>query len=151
MTETRAKAKPETRAAAATVDCLYTTILNTTGQAAVFSFLPPHGKTMAKDEQLTVAGNLIDRLASLTSNRKFRALERALASGALAIVSTPAVFVMTDPGKPYAPAVPAGPGNVPPAVPEQPFEPPIGEAIDAPGGTLGTVDPCWAGWTGPLP
>lgn len=142
-----------------TVDCLYTTVLNISGREAVFSFLPPHGKRMAANEQLTVAGNLIDRLASLTSNRKFLALERALSGvpapppaapgtwilpPSLAIISTPAVFVMTDPGQEYVPAVPAGPGNIPPAVPAVPYEPPVGQMID---GSLTLVDPCWGDQT----
>jgi hypothetical protein len=72
---------------------LYTTLLNSSGKETVFSFIPPHGKTMAANEQLTVAGNIVDRLAVKTSNRQFQAMERAVASGALTIVSTPGVFV----------------------------------------------------------
>jgi hypothetical protein len=72
---------------------LYTTILNSSGAEAVFSFIPPHGKRMAANEQLTVAGNIIERLAGKTSKRQFQALERAVSAGKLTIVSTPGVFV----------------------------------------------------------
>jgi hypothetical protein len=103
------------------VDCLYTTVQNTTGHEATFSFIPPHGRRMAAGEQLTIAGNLGDRLAKLTSNRNFKALERALSSGALTIVSTPTVFVSDDTG-----------------------DATHGVGMGA-GGALGTVDPCWVG------
>jgi hypothetical protein len=104
------------------VDCLYTTIQNTSGAEAVFSFLPPHGRRMAANEQLTVAGNLIDRLASKTSNRQFKALERALARGVMAIIQTPSVIVYDD-------TVAQGAELMPKAI--------------AGGATLGMVDPCW--------
>jgi hypothetical protein len=48
---------------------------------------------MAASEQLTVAGNIIDRLAVKTSNRQFKAFEAAISSGVLTLVSTPGVFV----------------------------------------------------------
>jgi hypothetical protein len=72
---------------------LYSTVLNSSGKQAVFSFIPPHGRTMAANEQLTVAGNIIDRLAVKTSKRQFKALERAMAAGLLTIISTPGQFV----------------------------------------------------------
>jgi hypothetical protein len=102
------------------VDCLYTTVRNTSGHEAVFSFIPPHGRRMAADEQLTVAGNLVDRLAKLTSNRNFKALERALQSGALAIVATPMTFVYDEAGD-------------------------ATHGVGIAGGALGEVDACWTG------
>lgn len=101
------------------VDCLYTTVRNTSGHEAVFSFIPPHGRRMAADEQLTVAGNLVDRLAKQTSNRGFKALERALQSGALAIIATPTTFVYDEAGD-------------------------ATHGVGIAGGALGEVDPCWA-------
>lgn len=80
----------------ASVNCLYTTVQNVSGREAIFSFLPPHGRTMGIGEQLTVAGNLIDRLAVKTSNRQFQAMERALSAGLLSILATPSVFVYDD-------------------------------------------------------
>lgn len=102
------------------VDCLYTTVMNTSGREAVFSFIPPHGRRMAADEQLTVAGNMVDRLAKQTSNRNFKALERALDSGALTIVSTPTVFVYDA-------------------------DDDTTHGVGIAGGALGEVDACWAG------
>jgi hypothetical protein len=98
------------------IDCLYTTIQNISGKEAIFSFIPPHGRTMAAGEMLTVAGNIIERLANKTSNRQFQALERALQGGFMAILATPAVFV---------------------------YNGTIGQVIDGSTGTLGMVDPCW--------
>ena len=72
---------------------LYTTVLNSSGKETVFSFIPPHGKRMADKEQLTVAGNIVERLAVKGSNRQFKALERAVAAGLLTIISTPGQFV----------------------------------------------------------
>jgi len=119
-TAEKAKPRAEPRASTAPVDCLYTTVQNTSGAEAVFSFLPPHGRTMAAQEQLTVAGNLVDRLAVKTSRRQFQALERALAAGVIAIIATPSVIVYDD-------TIASG----------QPLDP---QAV----GFAGMVDPCWA-------
>lgn len=133
---------------AGNTDCLYTTIQNISRAEAVFSFIPPHGKRMAAGEMLTVAGNMIDRLAAKTSNRQFKAMENALMGDptpspgrpngippSLAIISTPAVFVMTQEG------VPADPAHSVAAVP------PKGQVLTGMEGgtddTLGMTDPCW--------
>jgi hypothetical protein len=108
---------------------LYTTLLNSSGAEAIFSFIPPHGKTMAANEQLTVAGNIIDRLAVKTSNRQFQAMERAVAAGVLTIVSTPGQFVYDGTSKVQVVGVTAGalgmvdpifyvPGSTPPELPD---------------------------------
>jgi hypothetical protein len=124
-TATRGAPAVTPRAATAPIDCLYTTVQNTSGHEAVFSFLPPHGRRMAVQEQLTVAGNIVDRLAVKTSRRQFQALERALAAGVMAIISTPSVFVYDD-------AVTAPGAAIDP------------KAIGQSAGVLGMVDPCWA-------
>jgi hypothetical protein len=108
---------------------LYTTVLNSSGAETVFSFIPPHGKRMADKEQLTVAGNIVDRLANKTSNRQFKALERAVAAGLLTIISTPGQYVYDGTAKIQVVGVKTGalgmvdpiyyvPGSTPPELPD---------------------------------
>jgi hypothetical protein len=107
----------------AALNYLYTTIQNTSGREIIFSFIPPHGKTMAPQEQLTVAGNLVDRLAAKSSNRQFKAMEAAVSAGLLTIIATPSVFVYDNT---KALGVVLDP-----------------QAIGYPGAVLGGVDPTW--------
>jgi hypothetical protein len=108
---------------------LYTTLINSSGAEAIFSFIPPHGKRLAANEQITVAGNIVDRLAVKTSNRQFQAMERAVAAGLLTIVSTPGQFVYDGVSKIQNVGVKAGvlgmvdpvyyvPGSNPPELPD---------------------------------
>lgn len=76
-----------------TVSGLYTTVKNTSGKTATFGFLGARGKRLTNGATYTVAGDLIGTTGVKTSQREFKALERALVSGALQIVSTPAVYV----------------------------------------------------------
>lgn len=75
---------------------LYTTVENTSGKAAVFGFLGTHGKRLAANATYTVPGDLVTKLGSQRSQRKFKALETALASGELKIVSSPAVYLYSE-------------------------------------------------------
>jgi hypothetical protein len=79
----------------ATVSGLYTTVKNTSGGPAVFGFLGLHGKRLNNNETFTVPGDLVAKLGGQLSQRKFKALEQALADGNLVIVSSPAVY-LTD-------------------------------------------------------
>lgn len=72
---------------------LYTTVENTSGSAKVFGFLGTHGKRLAANETYTVPGDLVSKLGALRSQRKFKALEKALQDGDLTIVSSPAVYL----------------------------------------------------------
>lgn len=72
---------------------LYTTVENTSGAAKVFGFLGTHGKRLAANETFTVPGDLVSKLGAQRSQRKFKALEAALTSGDLKIVSSPAVYL----------------------------------------------------------
>lgn len=72
---------------------LYTTVENTSGVAKVFGFLGTHGKRLAANETYTVPGDLVTKLGASRSQRKFKALEKALQDGDLAIVSSPAVYL----------------------------------------------------------
>lgn len=70
-----------------TTASLTTTVRNVSGVTKFFSFLPPHGRTLAAGETLLVDGDLRDRLAR--HKRKFTALNNALVNGKLALVDTP--------------------------------------------------------------
>lgn len=72
---------------------LYTTVENTSGKEVVFGFLGSHGKRLAANATYTVPGDLVTKLGSQRSQRKFKALEAALTDGDLKIVSSPAVYL----------------------------------------------------------
>jgi hypothetical protein len=75
---------------------LYTTVENTSGSAKVFGFLGTHGKRLAANETYTVPGDLVAKLGGQRSQRKFKALEAALTTGDLKIVSSPAVYLYSE-------------------------------------------------------
>jgi hypothetical protein len=77
---------------------LYTTVKNTSGSACVFGFLGTHGKRLEDDETYTVPGDLVTKLGSKRSQRQFQALEKALLSGALEIIKSPAVYLLDRDG-----------------------------------------------------
>ena len=79
------------------VSGLYTTVKNTSGAARVFGFLGSHGKRLASNETYTVPGDLVASLGNggRGAQRQFKALESALATAKLDIVSSPAVY-LTD-------------------------------------------------------
>jgi hypothetical protein len=74
---------------------LYTTVKNTSGAARVFGFLGKHGKRLAHNETYTVPGDLVAELGAKRSLREFTALEKALETGDVVIVNSPAVY-LTD-------------------------------------------------------
>lgn len=67
----------------------YTVVKNVSGATMTFSFLPPHGQTLVNNELLSIPGNFPNKLSNITRKRKFRALEAAVASGRLEIMSSP--------------------------------------------------------------
>ncbi len=77
---------------------LYTTVKNTSGSALVFGFLGTHGKRLENNETYTVPGDLVTKLGSKRSQRQFKALENALTSGALTIVKSPSVYLLSESG-----------------------------------------------------
>lgn len=72
---------------------LYTTVENTSGVDKVFGFLGTHGKRLEAGDTYTVPGDLVAKLGAQRSQRKFKALEKALTDGDLKIVSSPAVYL----------------------------------------------------------
>lgn len=73
----------------ANTDCINTTVRNMSGKSAVFGFLPPHGKRLGAGEEYTLFGSLENLLSRITSGRKRAALETAVKSGDIVIVSSP--------------------------------------------------------------
>jgi hypothetical protein len=75
---------------------LYTTVKNTSGAARVFGFLGAHGKRLEADATYTVAGDLVAKLGNggRGSQRQFKALEKALETNKIDILSSPAVYML---------------------------------------------------------
>jgi hypothetical protein len=75
---------------------LYTTVKNTSGSARVFGFLGPHGKRLAANETYTVPGDLVATLGNSGrgGQRQFKALEKALETNKIDILSSPAVYLL---------------------------------------------------------
>jgi hypothetical protein len=77
---------------------LYTTVKNVSGVTQTFGFLGKHGKRLANNETYSVRGDLVGALGAERSTRRFAALERALLNGALDIVKSPSVFLLSETG-----------------------------------------------------
>jgi hypothetical protein len=73
---------------------LYTTVVNLEATQQTFSFLPPHGRTLAAGEEVELLGDLVSVLGSARNGaRKLKALEAALESGKLGIRKSPAHYL----------------------------------------------------------
>lgn len=77
---------------------LYTTVKNVSGTTQTFGFLGKHGKRLANNETYSVRGDLVGALGAERSTRRFAALERALVNGALTIVKSPSVYLLSETG-----------------------------------------------------
>ncbi len=77
----------------AVVDSLRTLIKNTSGATKTFSFIPPHGKRLADDEETSVLGDIVLRLSS---TRAREAYESAVASVEITVRHTPAPIIVDD-------------------------------------------------------
>lgn len=104
--------------------CLYSSVKNISGVQKIFGFLPPHGRTLAVDEEFTVFGDIRQGLGGnrggerSVARRDNAAFEAAVESGDLQILSTPSP-VLQD------------------TVTEAP------KILQLSSGTLSQVDPCW--------
>jgi len=102
--------------------CLYSTVKNTSGKRLTFGFLPPHGRTLAAGEEFTVFGDItqaVIRHERTEGRRNIVALEKALVTNKLEIISTPAVVLKDD----------SNPGST--------------KTLRLRNGVLGVQDPCW--------
>jgi hypothetical protein len=104
--------------------CLYSTVKNVSGGTKIFGFLPPHGRTLANNEEFTVFGDIRQNLGGnqggerSVQRRANAAFEAAVESGDLEVLQTPSPIlqdVNTDLPKMFRLA----------------------------SGVLSTVDPCW--------
>lgn len=104
--------------------CLYSTVKNVSGVAKTFGFLPPHGRTLANNEEFTVFGDIRQNLGGnqggerSVQRRANAAFEAAVESGDLEILNTPSPILqdtVTDAPK----------------------------MLQLASGSLSTVDPCW--------
>lgn len=74
----------------ATTD-FYTTVRNMSGRTRVFSFLPPHGKTLADGEEYSFPGRLSDYYTAPAKQWQYLKALEAISPTNLAIVKEPAV------------------------------------------------------------
>jgi len=75
---------------------LYTTVKNTSNKTRFFGFLGLHGKKLAPNATFSVPGDLVTRMAAVRSQRRFKALEDALTTGALEIIKSPSVYLRSE-------------------------------------------------------
>ena len=72
---------------------MYSTVRNNTGKRHTFGFLPPHGRSLAANEEFTVFGNIQDAIVGgidrLSSRRSIAAFEQAIQDEDLIILNTP--------------------------------------------------------------
>ncbi len=106
------------------VSCLYSTIRNASGKRRHFAYLPPHGRTLNVNEEFSVFGHITQAVVldmeRATSRHHMAAFERAVESGDLEIVSTPAPLLRdTDTDET--------------------------QMLTLATGSLSAIDPCWAG------
>lgn len=102
--------------------CLYTTVKNTSGGRKTFGFLPPHGRSLAANEEFTVFGDIKEsmfRFERTEGRRNVIAFENAIMRGDITIISTPNPIMEDD----------SNPGST--------------MMIRLRNGTLGIADPCW--------
>lgn len=101
---------------------LYTVVKNTSGATKTFSFLPPHGRVLTADQEVSIAGNIVDVLHAKHKGRAERhiaALEAALLAGELEIKSLPVPIVYDETEE-------------------------VTKAITVDDGSVSLVDPSWA-------
>jgi hypothetical protein len=103
--------------------CLFSTVRNSSGGRKKFGFLPPHGRELDADEEMTIFGNVLEAVANAngdraTSRRHMIAFEAAIERGDIEILATPApIFTDATTG--------------------------ANKMMRLNNGTLGTLDPCW--------
>ena len=104
--------------------CLYSTVKNVSGGTRTFGFLPPHGRTLANNEEFTVFGDIRHSLGGnqgrerSVQRRAHIAFEAAVESGELEIVNTPHLILQ----------------DVTTNLPRM---------IQVNSGVLSSLDPCW--------
>ena len=82
----------------ANINCLMTTVVNTSGEVRRFGFLPPRGRTLAVDAEFSAIGTIVDWVQSRGGHRPIpekleKSIRLALESGDMEIKKTPAVVL----------------------------------------------------------
>jgi hypothetical protein len=85
----------------ASITCLYTTVVNSSGAERIFGFLPPRGRKLAADAEFAEIGSVVDWMQgrgglSPLPEKQFKAFNRAIVDGDLYIKSTPAVALYDE-------------------------------------------------------
>lgn len=82
--------------------CLYSTLKNKSNEQLTFSFVPPHGRSMASGEEYSFIGHPVSRMMGSGRNDSMahvNAFESALKTGRMTIKKTPLpVFYDTGTG-----------------------------------------------------
>ena len=79
----------------------YSTVKNISGQTKVFGFLPPHGRTLAPNQEFTVFGNILSAIGGqrggrAESRRDIVAFENAIVNGYLQVTQTPSPILQDE-------------------------------------------------------
>jgi len=103
---------------------LYTTVRNTSGATAKLGFIPPHGKKLANNADVTVFGDIWDRMTKggRLNERARASFEAALLAGDIEIVQSPALLL-------------------------QDLSTVAVKQVSVTGGTLGVSDPSWGSYS----
>jgi hypothetical protein len=78
-------------------ECLFSTVQNTSGETMVFGFLPPHGTTLAANEDYTVFGDILEAINRANfgaERRNVEAFLRALDDGRMTLIQTPSPVLL---------------------------------------------------------
>lgn len=84
---------------APTSGCLFSTVKNVSGSTKRFGFLPPHGRELANNEELTVFGSIweaVGRGDYSASKRNHDALATAIRDGDLELKESPCVVLYDE-------------------------------------------------------
>jgi hypothetical protein len=75
----------------ASTSFLYTTLKNVSGTTKRFTFLPPHGRILTADQEITLLGQPAEAITrgKGRGQRHLEAFERSLLNGDLTIINTP--------------------------------------------------------------
>lgn len=102
--------------------CLYSTLKNVSGKTKYFGFLPPHGRRLVANQEITVFGDIGQMvqhdIERVTSRTYMQAFENALQEGFISVLKTPASILLDSSTG-------------------------LNKMLTLTGGTLGVADPCW--------
>ena len=81
------------------VDCFQSTVKNTSGHARRYTFLPPHGRLLAANEEVVIDGDLLTqvvRKGDAHSDREIRALMNSVDQGNILVKQLPRPIIKDD-------------------------------------------------------